>query len=165
MADLLAHGCSSDALKLSFEVLEKLPREGWIRHGTVDYNSDADLLRARVSVQVGEETVFSHEIYQHNDFAEDFLTKLLDLAAQNEVYHRKITSDSASPEVCMMVHRSGSEYEFILAIDSGAICGENGPSSQGPAVYLEPDLEDLVQFLRDLRAESEVALLLGWMDG
>ncbi len=52
-------------------------------------------------------------------------------------------------------------YEMLIIVDTAIAAGGSGPTGVGPAMYLEPDGDDILRFARDLRAEAEIGLLLG----
>jgi hypothetical protein len=52
-------------------------------------------------------------------------------------------------------------YEVLVAIDAGIAQGAQTVRGEGPAMFLEPDADRLLGFMRDIRSEAEMALLLG----
>ena len=98
-----------------------------------------------------------HKVFDFPPTDTDELTIKQALA---EAFNQEPDSDFVREQYTALTEIS-TGYEFLVAIDAGIAQGAQTVRGEGPAMFLEPDQERLLHFVRDLRSEAEMALLLG----
>lgn len=98
-----------------------------------------------------------HKIF---DFPQSDTDELTIKQALAEAFNQEPDSDFVREQYTALTEIS-TGYEFLVAIDAGIARGAQTVRGEGPAMFLEPDQEHLLHFMRDLRSEAEMALLLG----
>ena len=187
MAAITNHRTGAGYLGVSLEILRKEPQDGFISRNCVGMNSEMGLMWTEVSFWVAEQMMFQGEVLLHSSSIRDFTRSLEKAIAVKPTGKRKrvikkIDFGICSPELTIKVeqatYRSDPDddpdynpekptftfYNLIFVVDTGIAAGESGVSGEGPAMYFEPNEEDLLAFARDWRAEMEMALLLEKQD-
>jgi hypothetical protein len=187
MAEITNGRTGPGMLAVTIDVLRKEPELGLIGRNSIAMNSDLGLLWTKVAFWVGERETFSQEVLLHSLSLRSWPERIEALikgrgVTQKETrngHERVVEFDMASPELIIRVHQyafrepeDGSSrrakapgtvryiYDMLVIVDTGIDAGEDGVRGEGPAMYLQPELENLIAFARDLRSEAEMALLL-----
>lgn len=161
-------------LAVEIEISRPVRETGLVRRGCVALNSCLDLVLAEVVFVVGEAELFSHEVLlQSGDlraFADGVLQTLSGQVGE-------VALDIGSPELGLSLRRhdrpvngrrstalmrrnAQPRLSLLAYVDVGVMAGADTVSRAGPAMLLEPSVEEARQFGRDLRSEVELVLCL-----
>jgi hypothetical protein len=94
---------------------------------------------------------------------QDFIENTMDQEAVERSLRQLVTdhaSSSASEQKRHQIIRSSRSYEMQVIIDIGIARGASGSSDEGPAMVLLPEEGALLRFIRDMRSEAELVLLM-----
>lgn len=135
------------------------PREnrtasGLERELALNFTSPELILRVRQSVYLPD------SIRRNFDFNPSDSNEMSIKQALAEAFNQDVDSDFVRNEYKALSEISAG-YEFLAVIDAGIGRGSLTVRGEGPAMFLEPDGEQLKGFMRDLRSETEMALMLG----
>lgn len=144
-------------LAARIEIQDKLGG-GLVGHGSTFINADLGGVRAYVSFRVGDEEIFGREVYFHRMSVATWARQVKALIA-GDLECEDIYWGIESPEIFMHLRDLGGKglYELTIGIDVPALSIE-GMTGEGPALFLTPDAEDVVQFVEDLLAEIDACL-------
>lgn len=165
MAEICGGEPGPGRLAVRIDILRKEPGIGMVSHGAVVMNAALGVLRAYVSFWVGERELFGHEVLLHSLSVQGWAKDVEALVRGEMEDSSEIHFGVESPELMMTVRRhestSGGEpfYELLVVLDSGILNPEEGLTGEGPAMYLGPKPEEILQFARELRAEADNMLL------
>ncbi|MBN1954816.1 MAG: hypothetical protein JW900_07175 [Anaerolineae bacterium] len=168
MAEITGGNTGSGKLAVRIEILEKV-RGMFAGRGSLRMNAAMGVVRAQVTFVVGDEEIFSHDVLLHRMSVDGWATGVEMLVEGKMGERKEVGVGVESPELEMRVVRRDlpdipqfkdalPSYELLVLVDSGALNPEEDIAHEGPAMYLEPDADRLVQFARDLRDETEQAL-------
>ncbi len=173
-------------LAVNIDVLHKEPEEGFITRNNVGMNSDLGLLWTRISYEVGENEIYSQEVLLHSLSLIEWPRQIQAMLAgkgciQRETpygFERSIHFDICSPELLITLRQfcrqpekrpGGSRskrnsahyrYELMVTVDTVIASGDTEMRGEGPSMFLQPNIDAVLQFAHDLRSEAELALLL-----
>jgi len=136
-----------------------LPREartssGLERELSLNFTSPELILRIRQSVYLPE------SLQRNFDFSPSEKNEMAIKQALADTFNQDIDSEFIQAEYKALSEIS-TGYEVLVAIDSGIARGAQTVRGEGPAMFLEPDAGQILTFLRDLRSEAEMAIILG----
>jgi len=179
MAELNNGNEGNSFLAVRLDIMRKEPRQGMIARNCVEMNSEMDLLWVNVSYIVGTRTIFEQEVLVHSHDLRNFTSHVEEAICNippHERERRQFRMDITSPELIIRLDQfickiSSSQhdddapaysgyYEIVIAVEIGIEAGEPGVADDGPAMFFSPESDHLLAFIRDLRSETEMALLL-----
>jgi hypothetical protein len=140
-------------------------------------NSNLGLLWVRVGYAMGEREFFTHDVLLFSDSLRHLANRILQLTTSQvgEAYFDHTGSPELSIKLChpwwndkeyaAELAAAGVEpepdfsIEIELSVDIGIAAGEKYVGNGGPAMHLQARASRLAEFGRDLRAETELALV------
>lgn len=134
-----------------------------MRHRAVLMGTANGLLRVNVSFEVGAQTFFTNEVLLHHSSIKEWASAVEALAKGESKVRDSVHFGAESPELMITVQRRESStgdqpfYDLLFVVDSGAMEGAKMITSEGPATYLMPSIEEILRFARDLRDEADNA--------
>lgn len=136
-----------------------LPREnrtasGIERELALNFTSPELILRVRQSVYLPE------SMQRNFNFSPSDTNEMSIKQALAEAFNQDVESEFVRDEYKALSEISAG-YEFLAVIDAGIGRGAQTVRGEGPGIFLEPDRVRLKQFMGDLHAEAEMALMLG----
>lgn len=164
--DVLVH--AEDIRRFSGQVLQAidapermygLPKEfrtntGIEREMSLNFTSPELICRVRQSVFLPE------RIYKNIDISPSDASEEAVKQALAEVFNAEPDSDFVQAQYKSLTEISSS-YEVLVVIEAGIGRGSQTVRGEGPAMFFEPEIDTLSRFIRDLRSEAEMTLLLG----
>jgi hypothetical protein len=186
----LSNGCVMyEHLAFQLDVLRKEPANGMIdRSKRVAMNSNLGLLWCEVGLWWNEEPYFQQEVLIFFDDIQAFTEAALDIIEHKGANRRQRVvrfRDSTSPELLLEIHQvtidkrpcglgdidlspqvddpqrpNNFSCNSLIGGADPAVAYDGYASGQGPTIYLGPTELELYQFVRDLRSEAEICMLL-----
>jgi hypothetical protein len=177
----------SAMLGVCIDIYKKEPISGSFHRNCISMNTQLGLVWADVSFWVAEKEIFHQDVLLHSISVREWASAIEGLAREeggivtdtHYGYERRVRFDIASPELIINTHqyyykpqrplKSKKEenpktghfsYDMLVVVDTSIAAGNKNVAGEGPAMYLEPGLDSLLRFARDLRSETEVTLLL-----
>ena len=161
-------------LALEIDISQPVHATGMVRRGCVALNSCLDLVLAEVAYAVGEAELFTHQVMLQSGDLRAFADGVVQLL-NGEV--GEIALDVGSPELGLQLRRHDRptngrrstalmrrnphpRLTLLAYVDTGVMAGAGSVSRAGPAMLLEPSVDETRAFGRDLRSEVELALCL-----
>jgi len=181
MARITNERSGASALAVELNILRKEPHRGQIMRGNVMMNADLNLVWIEVKYWAGNQAFFSHEVLVHSndiftfcwevkekmrneqqpgevDVWFGFTSPELNIRLTQNNIDRATIPASLLPDSSDDLPQIFTAYELLIFIDIGIANGEEGPMTEGPAMYLEPDDESLVAFLDAFEAETNAVI-------
>jgi hypothetical protein len=177
----ISNGREGEArLAVDIDIVRAEHRPGLVYRGCVALNSCLGLLWAHVTFTVGRRETFCQEVLLQSDNLREFADGVVGLLRGQT---GEVALDIGSPELGLQLRRhdlpprraggarlagtpraerpnASPRLSLLAYVDIGVQAGAESVSRAGPAMLLEPSVEEARQFGRDLRSETELALCL-----
>ena len=164
MAEINNSETGPERVAVRIDILQKVNGSGFVLHGPVLMNAALGVLRANASFEVGTQTFFARQVLLHHTSIKEWASAVEALAKEENKDRDEVHFSAESPELMMTVRRYESPtseqafYDLLVVVDSGVMEGASMITGEGPAVYISPTIEAILQFARDLRRGADNVL-------